>query len=63
MKWRIYTVLMKQCVVVWIGVFIVMELRNLIQIKCTEYIEGSGQQVWHNFNKHKCETTNEVGCA
>ena len=30
-----------------------------MQIKCSDYIEGSSQQVWHKFNKHKCETTNQ----
>ena len=44
---------------VWICVFILMELRNLIQMKCTDYTEGSSHQVCHKFNKHKCETTNE----
>ena len=30
-----------------------MELRNLIQIKCTKYTEGTSQQEWHTNNKHK----------
>ena len=59
MKRRIYTVLIKQFVVVCIGVFMIMELRNLIQITCTEYIEGSSQQTWKKLIKYKCETTNE----
>ena len=42
MKNRTHTVLMKQFVVVCIGVFMIMEPRNLIQIRCTEYIEDQG---------------------
>ena len=33
-----------------------MELRNLIQIRCTEYIEDQGSS---QPNKYKCDTTNE----
>ena len=42
MKRRIHTALMKQFVVVCIGVFMIMELRSLLQIRCTEYIEHQG---------------------
>ena len=49
MKNGTYTVLMKQFVVVCIGTFMIMELRNLIQIRCTEYIEVQGS----------CSTTKE----
>ena len=59
MKRRIHPVLMNRFVIVCIGVFIIMELRNSIQIRCTEYIEGSSQQTWQKFNNYKCETTNE----
>ena len=59
MKRRIHTVFMKQFVVICISVFMIMELRYLIQIKCAEYIEGSSQQVWQKFNRCRCETTNE----
>ena len=61
MKSRTHTVLRKQFVVICIGVFMIMELRNLIQIECTEYIEdkGSSQQIWQKPNKYNCYTTNE----
>ena len=37
----------------------IMELRNLIQIECTEYIEDKGfsQQIWQK--PYNCDTTNE----
>ena len=59
MKSRTHTVLRKQFVVICIGVFMIMELRNLIQIECTEYIEdkGSSQQIWQK--PYNCDTTNE----
>ena len=45
--------------VIGISVFMIMELRNLIQIECTEYIEdiGSSQQKWQKPNNF--DTTNE----
>ena len=47
MKSRVCTVLRNQFVVICIGVLMIMELKNLIQIECTEYIEdkGSSQQI------------------
>ena len=61
MRSRALTVLKKQFVVICIGVFLIMKLRNLIQIGCTEYIEdqGSSQQMWQKPNKYKCDTTNK----
>ena len=61
MNSRTHTVLKKQFVVVCIGVFMIMELRNLIQIGYTEYIEdqGSSQQIWQKPNKYTCDTTNK----
>ena len=59
MKSRTRTVLRKQFVIICIGFFMIMELRNLIQIECTEYFEdkGSSQQIWQK----PCngDTTNE----
>ena len=62
MKSRTHTVLRKQFVAICIGVFMIMELKNLIQIECTEYIEdkGSSQQIWQKLNKYNCDTTNKV---
>ena len=59
MKSRTHTVLMKQFVVICMGVFMIMELRNLIQIECTKYIEdkGSSQQIWQKPCNR--DTTNE----
>ena len=39
----------------------IMELKNCIQIECTEYIEdkGSSQQIWQKPNKYNGDTTNE----
>ena len=59
MKSRTHTVLRKQFVVICIGVFMIMELKNLIQIEYTEYIEDnrSSQQTWQK--PYNCDTTNE----
>ena len=59
MKNRTHTVLRKQFVIICIGVFMIMELRNLIQIECTEHFEdkGSSQQTWQKLGNG--DTTNE----
>ena len=61
MKSRTHTVLRKQFVVICIGVLMIIELKNLIQIECTEYIEdkGSSQQIWQKPNKYNGDTTNQ----
>ena len=59
MKSRTHTVLRKHFVVICIGVFMIMELRNLIQIECSEYIEdkGSSQHMWQK--PYNCDTMYE----
>ena len=59
MRNRTHTVLRKQFVIICIGVFMIMELRNLIQIECSEHLEDkrSSQQTCQKLGNG--DTTNE----
>ena len=45
--------------VICIVVFMITELRNLIQIECTEYIEDKGSSQQISQKQYNCDITNE----